>query len=492
MKRIACEVCGSNQLIKKEGCYYCEYCGTKYALEDVRDLLNALESSQEKAGKNQLYKKANDLMILGDYNKAYCIYEQITDEYPGDWMGWAKLAEFPFQLLVSKKIFPSLSSLLHSLEYEKAAKKLNKNFSLGQEYWDALISNHSKLKVNKEIEYLNKESCDGGTTYLYCQTVLDKFDSDLICCDTEKLNSYLKQLQYLLTNEYCERFISGDLFLFTTTNGYYKKILGCSGRFYENLPYANKPLNDMIRQGKELANLINKAFVSSSENKQRFFYELLGDNVHFRPTDYSPILFVLGKTIVYNKYVGDGYTDIYIKRLTSSLTKTNVNSILKKYGLKLYSIEAVKSAQRFIINFFMNTIDKDNTLDYLSTLNDTYAALTFHKTYNDKIHNAQINSRIISINNIGFYPANDYDCEMLIKCTIQETTTSYSSLTKDKYQHTLSCERNYEIQRSSIEISNKLREYNASQRIGLCNHCGGKLKGVFSKVCSQCGMPKDY
>ena len=26
----------------------------------------------------------------------------------------------------------------------------------------------------------------------------------------------------------------------------------------------------------------------------------------------------------------------------------------------------------------------------------------------------------------------------------------------------------------------------------LCKHCGGKFKGIFSKVCSQCGKPKDY
>ena len=27
---------------------------------------------------------------------------------------------------------------------------------------------------------------------------------------------------------------------------------------------------------------------------------------------------------------------------------------------------------------------------------------------------------------------------------------------------------------------------------GLCQHCGGHFKGVFKKVCEQCGLPKDY
>ena len=27
---------------------------------------------------------------------------------------------------------------------------------------------------------------------------------------------------------------------------------------------------------------------------------------------------------------------------------------------------------------------------------------------------------------------------------------------------------------------------------GLCQHCGGELKGLFSKKCVSCGKPKDY
>jgi hypothetical protein len=27
---------------------------------------------------------------------------------------------------------------------------------------------------------------------------------------------------------------------------------------------------------------------------------------------------------------------------------------------------------------------------------------------------------------------------------------------------------------------------------GLCQHCGGQLKGLFSKKCANCGKPKDY
>ena len=39
MKAIQCEVCGSNEMTKKDGVFQCDYCGTKYTLEEVRKLL---------------------------------------------------------------------------------------------------------------------------------------------------------------------------------------------------------------------------------------------------------------------------------------------------------------------------------------------------------------------------------------------------------------------------------------------------------------------
>lgn len=37
MQAIKCELCGSNELIKKDGFFQCEYCGTKYTLEEAKN-----------------------------------------------------------------------------------------------------------------------------------------------------------------------------------------------------------------------------------------------------------------------------------------------------------------------------------------------------------------------------------------------------------------------------------------------------------------------
>ena len=42
---------------------------------------------------------------------------------------------------------------------------------------------------------------------------------------------------------------------------------------------------------------------------------------------------------------------------------------------------------------------------------------------------------------------------------------------------------------SDITIENQRAEY---RRLKVCQHCGGKFKGLFTKKCSACGKPKDY
>ncbi|MBP3762162.1 MAG: hypothetical protein J6I55_11955 [Ruminococcus sp.] len=38
MQAIKCELCGNNELIKKDGVFECTYCNTKYTLEEARKL----------------------------------------------------------------------------------------------------------------------------------------------------------------------------------------------------------------------------------------------------------------------------------------------------------------------------------------------------------------------------------------------------------------------------------------------------------------------
>ena len=53
-------------------------------------------------------------------------------------------------------------------------------------------------------------------------------------------------------------------------------------------------------------------------------------------------------------------------------------------------------------------------------------------------------------------------------------------------------EEKREQEKKIAEIKEKIRKQAELREKGLCQHCGGKFKGVFTKKCANCGLPKDY
>ena len=50
MKAIRCELCGGNDLVKQNGVYVCQYCGTQYTIEEARNLLRTAEGGVDVSG----------------------------------------------------------------------------------------------------------------------------------------------------------------------------------------------------------------------------------------------------------------------------------------------------------------------------------------------------------------------------------------------------------------------------------------------------------
>ena len=50
MKAIQCELCGSNDLVKQNGVYVCQYCGTQYTIEEAKNLLRTAEGGIDVSG----------------------------------------------------------------------------------------------------------------------------------------------------------------------------------------------------------------------------------------------------------------------------------------------------------------------------------------------------------------------------------------------------------------------------------------------------------
>ena len=102
MKRIVCELCGGNNLIKEEGAFVCQDCGCKYSLDEARKLMVDVENdgsyavSKNSTKMKNLYERARKSLEVDDLGHAAEYYKQILDEKPNDWEAYfySYLGEF--------------------------------------------------------------------------------------------------------------------------------------------------------------------------------------------------------------------------------------------------------------------------------------------------------------------------------------------------------------------------------------------------------------
>lgn len=92
MKKIACELCGSNDFVKDGGMFVCQSCGTKYTLEEAKKLM--IEGTVEVTGTVTVdnREKVNNLLVLAqrakrtnDSKTAAQYYQQLLLEDPDNW-----------------------------------------------------------------------------------------------------------------------------------------------------------------------------------------------------------------------------------------------------------------------------------------------------------------------------------------------------------------------------------------------------------------------
>lgn len=92
MKALVCEMCGSNDVVKQEGLFVCQNCGTKYSVEAARKLM--IEGSVEVHGTvkiddslelKNLYEIAHRAKEIGNKEKALKYYDMILVKDPSSW-----------------------------------------------------------------------------------------------------------------------------------------------------------------------------------------------------------------------------------------------------------------------------------------------------------------------------------------------------------------------------------------------------------------------
>ena len=88
MKAIVCEMCSSRDVVKQDGMYVCQSCGTKYSTEDAKKLMIEVSGTVQVDNSKKLdnyYQLARQAKANDNSEDAVKYYDLIRQEVPDDW-----------------------------------------------------------------------------------------------------------------------------------------------------------------------------------------------------------------------------------------------------------------------------------------------------------------------------------------------------------------------------------------------------------------------
>ncbi len=207
MKAFVCEMCGNNQLTKIDGFFQCDYCGTKYTLEEAKKLFvsGTVEVTKGDAEKERLITNAQKFIDFEQYSEARKILDTITFQFPDDYRGWWMEYTIPFlEFIRNKKEYSYFPSVTFSKDLDNASKL----FNIEKEYnalWEKVADTYFKwcnnsnfrfkdLFEDKTPQILNKAFCaikeDAAEKLKYSNFVKNYLMDNLNTGKTKKILLY--------------------------------------------------------------------------------------------------------------------------------------------------------------------------------------------------------------------------------------------------------------------------------------------------------------
>ena len=207
MKALKCEMCGSNDVVKQDGLYVCQNCGTKYTVEEAKKLMIEgtvdvkgtvkIDSSSEL---QNLYKLARMAKIENNTENAAKYYDQILLKDPNSWEAAyymiyykamnCKLGEIKKYAKNVTNALPRVMTLVKteisdSVEQKRIVEEIySRNKHIANTFFNA-ATNHYKglpesLKYDGEEEYLHEVVEIQEIMYYYGVIVDELFKEDCI------------------------------------------------------------------------------------------------------------------------------------------------------------------------------------------------------------------------------------------------------------------------------------------------------------------------
>ena len=176
----------------------------------VQEIKGVVEITKGEAEKTRQLENAKCLFELKKYEKSSNAYYQITEDFPADYFAWTQLAYVNLLCKLDAGYGEWSYNISRCIEYIEIAKKLNEAFDENY-FWESIVNKHGNDLLIIKARHTND-------TYKCTYTILNAFDAELICFDTDKLPPVLQDLQQKISQQYANKFLSGELLLFSKEN----------------------------------------------------------------------------------------------------------------------------------------------------------------------------------------------------------------------------------------------------------------------------------
>ncbi len=169
MKRLVCEMCGSTDMIKEEGSFICQSCGTKYSVEEAKKMMVEIEGTVDVQGTVKVDNSAiiakhlinaHRALVKEDWEEVEKYYNLVEQNSPDN-------IEAVFFSSYGKAMLAMTDS-----DYFKREQKfqvLNRSMSVISDYYDTTTENKEE-SLRKIAEYIQKMY---NVTFVYQRQSLD-------------------------------------------------------------------------------------------------------------------------------------------------------------------------------------------------------------------------------------------------------------------------------------------------------------------------------
>lgn len=163
MKALVCEMCGMNQLVKQDGVYICEYCGTQYSIEEAKKLLVEIEGTVDVKGTVKVDNSAFVEKYLANARRA--LEKEDWEEVEKYYNMVEQNAPHNMEAVFFSAYGKAMLSMTDTDYYKRQQKfnVLNKSISVINDYFEE-TSENKEVVLRKINSYIKKMK---NITYVY-------------------------------------------------------------------------------------------------------------------------------------------------------------------------------------------------------------------------------------------------------------------------------------------------------------------------------------